>query len=842
MFNYSSHTNTFFKSQDNLGSLIVVLGPTNTGKTYYAIERMLKFSSGIIGCPLRLLAREVYDKLVRKKGLLNIALITGEERIVPETAKYFVCTVEAMPNNLKVDFVAIDEIQLCSHNDRGHIFTDKILNVKGEQETMFLGSDSLEVLLKFIYPSIIIKKMKRFSNLQYVGKTKLIRMPRRSAIISFSINDVYEIAELVKRKHGGTAVVLGALSPKTRNAQVELYESGEVDYLVATDAIGMGLNMNINHVSFSKLNKFDGRKTRPLTISELAQIAGRAGRYKSDGSFGTTADCFKFTQHMIDSIENHVFPHINSMIWRNSSLDFSSLRLLLRSLSMMPSKPYLILSPEADDERLLKTLSKNPNIINRLDGVSEIKLLWEICSIPDYSKNFDDSHPKLLEELFLFITDKGEIPENWVNKKLDELNNIKGELDLLGTRLANVRTWNYISNHKSWINNKSELAGRARYIENRLSDALHEGLVERFVDYKMAKFSKHLGVESNLVASISKDNSVLVEGHFIGKLEGFNFINEVSKNIQDKKEVLKVVRRTLAKELKNRVKLFQNCEDNELSFDKQMNIFWKKHLLGKLIKGSSVIKPRIFIQNFILLDDPDKKNIKKRLVLFLKKTINHIMNPLIILNTKFKEGEANGLIYQLNDYLGAVQISKVKELVGNLSIKDKKILMNSGVKIGELFIWVPDLFKKKQSNFFWCLRQIYFEIQNKTSYPDIYYPINLKYMPKELIYAHEFILIGDSYYNVKLIESVIVKFKSIIKSKSIFFLNKKNMTILKKDYNITHKQFKNILNILGYERDKKNLVKYILRNKKESSTKDILVSNKKNINSPFSILKNLVIN
>ena len=507
MLNYNINSNSYERSDKFQDNLIAVLGPTNTGKTHFAIERMLQFTSGIIGCPLRLLAREVYDKLVNKKGLLNVALITGEERIVPDTAKYFICTVEAMPRNLNVDFVAIDEIQLCSHNDRGHIFTDKILNHRGKQETMFLGSDSLEVLLKHIYPNIFIKKMKRFSSLQYIGKTKLTRMPRRSAIVSFSINDVYEIAELVKRKHGGTAVVLGALSPKTRNAQVDLYESGEVDYLVATDAIGMGLNMDINHISFAKVNKFDGRSTRPLSISEMAQIAGRAGRYKRDGSFGVTAKCEEFTPNIINSIENHIFPSANRMIWRNSDLDFSSLKPLLRSLSQMPDKPYLIMSPEADDEKLLKAISKKEFIINKLCSEIEVKLLWEICSIPDYSKNFDDSHAELLEQIYLFLLDKGEIPENWVNKKLDKLNNIKGELDLLGTRLANVRTWNYISNQKEWINTKSELAIRARYIENRLSDALHEGLIERFVDYKMAKFSKNLGVENELISSISEVTS-----------------------------------------------------------------------------------------------------------------------------------------------------------------------------------------------------------------------------------------------------------------------------------------------------------------------------------------------
>ena len=838
MLNYNLTTNHFLNSENYLNNLIALLGPTNTGKTYYAIERMLQYNSGIIGFPLRLLAREVYDKLVNKKGLLNVALITGEERIVPKTAKYFICTVEAMPRNLNVDFVAIDEIQLCTHNDRGHIFTDKILNYKGEQETMFLGSDSIEILLKYIYPNILIKRMQRFSTLKYTGKTKLTRIPRRSAIVSFSINDVYEIAELVKRKHGGTAVVLGALSPKTRNAQVELYESGEVDYLVATDAIGMGLNMDIDNIFFAKANKFDGRSTRPLTISELAQIAGRAGRYKSDGCFGITAKCVEFSSNIVNSIENHIFPSINTMVWRNSNLDFSSLKSLLRSLSLMPNKPYLTMSPEAEDERLLKDLSKKPSIINNLLREKEVKLLWEICSIPDYSKNFDDSHSELLEQIYLFLIDRGEIPENWVNKKLDNLNNIKGELDLLGTRLANVRTWNYISNHKNWINSKSGIPKRARYIENRLSDALHEGLIERFVDYKMAKFSKSLDIDDELVAVIDKNNSVLVEGHHVGRLEGFSFVNEVSNNQQDKKEVLKIVRRTLHKELKIRVANFQNCKDSEISFDKMMNIYWKNNIIAKLIKGSTITNPKIFLSTFILLDEIDKSNLKKRLSKFIKKSIASFLSPITLLDSKDKRA-INGVIYQLNESLGAIKLYKEKKVISNLSVNDIEILMESGVKIGELFIWVPKLFEKRNREYLWSLRQIFYESNNGSTYPSIETIINKKNAPKEILNSNEFILIGENYYNFQLIEKVAKKIKEILKHKKIFFTNKKNSSYFSKKYKLSHSQLKDILHILNFKRDKINPVKYI-RKDNNLKKKSYIKVNKNN--SPFAVLEKLTIN
>jgi len=601
----------------------------------------------------------------------------------------------------------------------------------------------------------------------------------------------------------------------------------------------MGLNMDINHISFAKINKFDGRSTRPLNISELAQIAGRAGRYKRDGSFGVTAKCIEFSTHMINSIENHIFPCINSMIWRNSSLDFSSLKFLLRSLSKMPNRPYLILSPEADDEKLLKILSKKPSIIKNLNCESAVKLLWEICSIPDYSKNFDDSHAELLEKIYLFLLDKGEIPESWVYKKLNELNNVKGELDLLGTRLANVRTWNYISNQKDWINSNSELANRARYIENRLSDALHEGLIERFVDYKMAKFSKNLGVENELLASITKENAVLVEGHFVGRLEGFNFINEISNNSHDKKEVLKIVRRTLYKELKFRIEQFTKCKDSELSFDKQMKIYWKNNLLAKLIKGSSITKPKIFLQNFILLDDADKKIIKKRLLQFLKTSISDFMYPLTSLYPKFKEGVVKGIVYQLNESLGAIKLPKDKDLIRNLNKKDIKTLLDSGVQIGELYIWVPQLFKNKQREYLWSLRKIFYESENRNIYPNIRSAIRELNAPKEIVYSSEFILIGENFYNVQLIELIIKKVKDIIKNKKMFYMNKKNIKYFERSFNLSHSQLKEILYLLSFKRDKINSVKYVLKgnnNKNSNYMKD------KRINSPFAVLEKLTIN
>ena len=504
----------------------------------------------------------------------------------------------------------------------------------------------------------------------------------------------------------------------------------------------------------------------------------------------------------------------------------------------MPNKPYLTMSPEAEDERLLKGLSKKASIIDNLLSVKEVKLLWEICSIPDYSKNFDDSHSELLEQIYLFLIDKGEIPENWVNKKLDDLNNIKGELDLLGTRLANVRTWNYISTHKSWINSKSGISERARYIENRLSDALHEGLIERFVDYKMAKFSKSLDIDNELVAAIDKNNSVLVEGHHVGRLEGFSFVNEVSNNQQDKKEVLKIVRRTLYKEIKIRVANFQKCKDSEISFDKMMNIYWKNNIIAKLIKGSTITNPKIFLSNFILLDDIDKSNIKKRLSKFVKKSIASFMSPITSLDSKDKR-TINGVIYQLNESLGAIKLYKEKKVISNLNSNDIKLLLDAGVKIGELFIWVPKLFEKRNREYLWSLRQIFYESKNRSTYPSIESIINKKNVPKEILYSNEFILIGENYYNVQLIEKIAKEIKEILKHKKIFFSTKKNSSYFRKKYKVSYSHLKDILHILNFERDKINPVKYIRKDNNLKKKSYIKVNNN---NSPFAVLEKLTIN
>ena len=828
MFYHNLDKSKNYNDINSLENIIAVLGPTNTGKTYYAIEQMLKYDSGIIGCPLRLLAREIYDKLVKKRGILNIALITGEEKIVPTNAKYFVCTVEAMPKNLDVDFVAIDEVQLTAHSERGHVFTDKLLNVRGNLETMFLGSDNIENLLKKIYPKIYVKKFKRFSSLEYVGSSKLSKMPPRSAIVTFSVNEVYEIAELVKRRHGGTAVVLGALSPKTRNAQVELYESGEVDYLVATDAIGMGLNMNINHVAFAKLIKYDGKNVRSLTSTEAAQIAGRAGRYKKDGTFGVTAGCNNFNPLMVNAIENHSFSEIDSILWRNSKLDFSSIKSLLRSLSKRSEKNYFIMSSEADDEKFLKVLSKKVDNEN-------VRLLWEVCSVPDYGKNYDDSHFLLLENIYKLLRENGELPEIWASSNLNNLNNIKGELDLLATRLANVRTWNYIFNKKNWIHSDSELGSKAKYIENRLSDALHKGLVERFVDYKMASFSKSLKVNNDLISSISRDNSVKIEGYFVGKLEGLTFINEVSKNQDDKKEIFKIVRKVIANEVGKRVRIILNSHDQEISFDKNLCVFWQGYCIAKLYKGKSILKPKILLVSSELLNDKDRLMLKERLYKFLHKYILNIISPINNLMNKCEEGALKGLLYQLKESLGVIKISNVRDLVVALSIREKNMLGELGIEIGQFYIWSKSITNKKNSEFLWKLLQIDNGYKVEFNYPDINKPVSCKNIPFNLFNKRELILIDNYIYNIQLIERIMKSIKNFLMIKNIIYLNKKNIKLINKKYNLSYQQIRSLLIEIGFKKDKTNPVKYFY-NQNKFYKSNILLNKDYTKNSPFAVL------
>ncbi|HWU15050.1 MAG TPA: helicase-related protein, partial [Caulobacter sp.] len=508
--------------------LTAVLGPTNTGKTHLAVERMLGHASGMIGLPLRLLAREIYDRIVKLRGKASVALITGEEKIVPPRAAYFVCTVEAMPLGREVEFVAVDEIQLCADPERGHIFTHRLLHARGRFETMLLGSGTMAPLVRRLLPDAEIVSRERFSTLTYSGSKKLTRLPRRSAVVAFSTDAVYAIAELIRRQRGGAAVVMGSLSPRTRNAQVALYQSGDVDFLVATDAIGMGLNMDVDHVAFAGLRKFDGRRTRWLHPQEVGQIAGRAGRYTRDGTFGVTGDCEEMDEDLVESVVNHQFEPVMGAEWRNARLDFGSLQGLLRSLAEPPQRAGLKLAEEALDERTLRKLAQQEDVVARCKADrSALIRLWDVCQTPDFRKTTDDDHQRMVRTLFDDLTTgRKRLPEDWIAGQFKALDRTDGEIDSLAARLSGVRTLSYIANRGDWLHNPVQWQGMTRQLEDRLSDTLHEKLMARFIDRRTSVLMRQLGDRETLLAGVGADGAVTVEGQVVGRLTGVTFVQE----------------------------------------------------------------------------------------------------------------------------------------------------------------------------------------------------------------------------------------------------------------------------------------------------------------------------
>ncbi|MDO9588417.1 MAG: helicase-related protein, partial [Brevundimonas sp.] len=504
--------------------VVAVLGPTNTGKTHLAVERMLGHASGMIGLPLRLLAREIYDRIVKRRGAAAVALVTGEEKIVPPRAVYFVCTVEAMPMERSVEFLAVDEIQLVADPERGHVFTQRLLHARGRFETMFLGAGTMAPLIRALVPDVEIVQRERLSRLSYAGSKKLTRLPARSAIVAFSTEQVYAIAELIRRQRGGAAVVMGSLSPRTRNAQVELFQSGEVDFLVATDAIGMGLNMEVDHVAFAGLRKFDGRRTRWLHAHEIGQIAGRAGRHLRDGTFGVTGEAVELDQDLVEQVVEHRFDPVVGAEWRNARLDFDTLPDLLRSLTVTPAVRGLDLTQPALDETLLRRLIKDEGVARIGRSRGAIMRLWEACQLPDFQKTTLDEHGRLAREIFHALTGKhGRLTADWIAPRFAELDRDDGQIDQLSARLSGVRTLSYIANRPDWLDQAQGWRDRTKALEERLSDVLHERLTARFVDRRTTALMRALNVTEDAVADVEADGAVVVEGHAVGRLQGVDF-------------------------------------------------------------------------------------------------------------------------------------------------------------------------------------------------------------------------------------------------------------------------------------------------------------------------------
>jgi ATP-dependent RNA helicase SUPV3L1/SUV3 len=678
------------------GRITAVLGPTNTGKTHLAMERMMGHASGMIGFPLRLLARENYERVVRTKGAKAVALITGEEKIVPENPRYFVCTVESMPVDRPVSFLAIDEIQLCADWERGHVFTDRLLHARGLDETMFLGAETIRPLLRKLVPRAEILTRPRLSTLIYAGPRKLARLPRRSAVVAFSIAKVYELAEAVRRQRGGAAVVMGALSPRVRNAQVAMFQAGEVDFLVATDAIGMGLNMDVDHVAFAQLQKFDGRAPRRLAPAELAQIAGRAGRHMANGTFGTTAEAGELDEEEVARIEEHRFEPLQRLWWRNDDLDMRSLTSLVRTLETKPPSSLLMRKRDADDHLAFQALARDPEIEALASTRGLVRLLWEVCQIPDFRKMLAEAHTRLLGQIYRHLTGPTErLPTDWVARHVQSLDRTEGDIDTLTQRIAHCRTWAYIAHRPDWIDNAGHWREKARAIEDRLSDALHERLTQRFVDRRAAVLTQRLADGEDLTAAVRADGEVVVEGHPVGRLEGLRFVPDIGSD-SEARPVMGAARRVMPREIARRVDHLEVAGDGAFRLE-GTSIQWDEAPVARLAAGRTAIEPRVEVLANDYLDAAQRDRVVRRLSTWLAHHVAQVAGPLTRLRDAPLSGSARGLAFRLVERLGTVPRREVEAQVASLQSADRKALARLGVRFGVRHVFLPGLAKPAAS-------------------------------------------------------------------------------------------------------------------------------------------------
>ena len=756
----------------------VILGPTNTGKTHLAVERMTGYSTGMIGFPLRLLARENYDRLVARLGAAKVGLITGEERILPPGARYLCCTVESMPIEGGVDalsighgdiarrgfeFVAVDEVQLAGDRERGHVFTDRILHARGLFETMFMGAETAGPLLRAILPEAHFESRRRFSTLTYAGSKKLTRLPRRSAIVAFGVSDVYQIAEFVRRQRGGAAVVMGRLSPRTRNAQVELYQNGDVDFLVATDAIGMGLNLDLNHVALAADMKFDGRKMRRLTAAETAQIAGRAGRHTNDGTFGVTDGCEAPEPELVEAIEQHRFPPLRSFWWRSRKLDFTSIDALQESLEAPPPLPFLFRKADALDHRALITLSERPDVRAMITDAASVRLLWDVACIPDFRQSLNEDHYDLLAGLFMSLAGNGQLGTDMVARAMDQLDRLDGDIDTLMTRLAYIRTWTYVTHRADWTDNPAQWQDRARSVEDRLSDSLHERLSERFIDRRAAHLSRKLKETKNLMTSVKNDGTVLVEGEEVGVLKGFVFQPTLNEG-DEKATILAAARRGLPEEIENRVRAFAASATPAFKLGDDGVITWRESEVARLVRGDTLYAPRPELMASDLLSIDQSQRMTGRLSEFVAEHVREVLGRLVVLQNAETaplperknpaprpqvaplqpeneiadgppkdeiaatppveqpdivesdvaeavpplSGQAKGLAFMLFEGLGTVPAAAAAQQIRGLTETDRPRLARLGLRLGVEAIYLPDMLKPAQIS----LRALLWNLQN----------------------------------------------------------------------------------------------------------------------------------
>jgi ATP-dependent RNA helicase SUPV3L1/SUV3 len=671
-----------------------VLGPTNTGKTHLAIERMLAHSTGLIGLPLRLLAREVYNRAVERVGADAVALVTGEEKIKPHNPRFWVATVEAMPRDLDVAFLAVDEIQLAADFERGHVFTNRMLNRRGREETLVLGAATMRPIVERLLPGASIVSRPRLSQLSFAGEKKLTRLARRSAIVAFSAEEVYAIAELIRRQRGGAAVVLGALSPRTRNAQVDLYQAGEVDYLVATDAIGMGLNLDVDHVAFAADRKFDGYQFRKLNPSELAQIAGRAGRATRDGTFGTTGRCPPFETELAQALESHTFEPVKLVQWRNSDLDFSSIGTLQATLAAAPSEPTLARAPVAEDILALDHATADDEVRALTRTPADVERLWDVCQIPDYRKIAPANHAELVVTVYGFLMREGRIATDWFARQVALADHTDGDIDTLSTRIAHIRTWTFAANRPDWLADPEHWQGVTRAVEDKLSDALHERLTERFVDRRTSVLMRRLRENALLEPQINKAGEVIVEGHVIGRLDGFVFLPDASSGGSEAKALQNAAQKALVGEIAARAARLAEAADEQFLLATDGTVRWTGAPIGKLAAGEEVLRPRVRLLADEHLTGAPRDAVQARLDTWLKTHVEKLLGALFELTAAADiTGIVRGVAFQLAEALGVLDRGKVAEEVKGLQQPERASLRKYGVRFGAYHIYVPALLK-----------------------------------------------------------------------------------------------------------------------------------------------------
>ena len=790
--------------ENHLKKITAVLGPTNTGKTHLAVETMLGYESGIIGFPLRLLAREIFDKCVTKVGAEKVALITGEEKIIPKSPKYYVCTVESMPQDLLVDFVAVDEIQMCADHERGHIFTDRLLNARGEKLTMFLGSHTMKYVISSLIDEVEFVSKERYSKLTYSGYKKISRLNPKTALIAFSIDEVYAIAELVRRQKGGAAVIMGSLSPKTRNSQVELYQSGDANFLVATDAIGMGINMDINNVSFTNLKKFDGKKTRKLNLGEISQIAGRAGRHVNDGTFGITGECKQLSSDEIEKLEKHELNKIDILYWRNSEISFDSLENLISSLDKKVDNEFLKRINDCEDEKVLKLLIKNNNYLKDKNSIDFIKILWECCQIPDFSKKAYGNHIDVVKKVFEFVTSKsGKVTNEYMKKQLQYLDRYEGNIDTLANRISNVRTWSYVANKKNWTSNPDYWVERTKYIEDKLSDKLHEELTKSFIDKRISVLSRSLKQDITLATEIKNENEVIIDGQYMGRLNGMKLDLDLKSGSlkTDIKSLKKAARQAIVPELMRRANKIIKSEIFKLEDDHK--IYWMGSPVAYISKGKDYLSPKLELLVDEAIDEDSKEKLKINLEKKLYKLISSELSDLVNLSKAgFKNNYARALCYQLFENNGVIKRNNVHQMIKNITKEDRLHLRKDGVKIGRYHIFLPRMLKPSAVELRVKLWKLYFPEDKKYIIPKP----GLNFLKNETNKNNKFLLIcgfenfNNFYIRVDILERLFLKI--IEKSKNGSFKIDSDMINL---IGCNKENFFKLLNLMEYKsKDKEN--------------------------------------